>query len=57
MNHSTSIDTEPNGLETGGPRYRWRCTCGATGDWKLKPGSAAIGGKKHVAQSSRHGTP
>lgn len=48
--HATSIDTEPH--SAGGQRHRWRCSCGSVGDWKLKPGSASIGGAKHVSRTA-----
>lgn len=52
--HITAIDTDVGGLETGGDRYRWVCSCDCTpGEWKTREFQARQGASKHVAAMER----
>lgn len=56
--HAVTVDTETvpvmvYSVNTSGYRYRWRCTCGSVGEWKLKAHSARNGGARHVAMMER----
>lgn len=54
MTHETAIETDVNGCETGGDRYRWTCSCRcAPGAWKLREFQARQGATKHKAQMVR----
>lgn len=53
MRHATSIESEPCGLTPRIPRFRWLCSCGSFGPWKLMRGSVKSGATKHVTMIAR----
>lgn len=58
--HAIAIDADNEAVDNNGARYahassryRWRCSCGALGEWKPRVGRARSGGTKHAATMER----
>lgn len=51
--HVTEIVVDKDGLETGGDRYGWVCSCERRGPWKLRVMQARQGASKHVSGMER----